>query len=154
MFALSEVTEAEAWTLVLECWGAFFEALRRDRAVATNNLSLHAMNEKSAQTKRTVIYFACRMRGSIGFSWLHYCGNKRSVGNTSGVPCTKPTWRIGINLGRKDWGTRVSDSSESESLGEANSSNNWSSLLSSSGSISFTRQEGAGCYQIRVWQSV
>ena len=54
--ALSEVTEEEAWILVLECWGAFFEALRRVRAVATNNLSLHAMTEKSARTKRTALF--------------------------------------------------------------------------------------------------
>ena len=54
--ALSEVTEAEAWTLVLECWGAFFEALCRVRAVAANNLSLHTMNEKSACSKRTALF--------------------------------------------------------------------------------------------------
>ena len=55
--ALSEVTEVEAsWTLVLECWGVFLVALCRVRAVATNNLSLHAMNEKSACTKRTALF--------------------------------------------------------------------------------------------------
>lgn len=54
--ALPEVTEAEAWTLVLECWGTFFEVLCRAQAATTNNLPLHAKIEKAARTKRTALF--------------------------------------------------------------------------------------------------
>jgi len=53
---LSSVKPDEAWRLVLECWGAFFEALRAVRGVATGQLSVRANSMEKDRAERTALF--------------------------------------------------------------------------------------------------
>ena len=50
---ISEVTEKEAWSLILECWGAFFGELRKVRGVAANQSRLQAGQNVNLRTQKT-----------------------------------------------------------------------------------------------------
>jgi len=53
---LSSVKPDVAWRLVLECWGAFFEALRAVRGVATGQLSVRAKSMEKDRAERTAFF--------------------------------------------------------------------------------------------------
>ena len=46
----------EAWRLVLECWGAFFEALRAVQGVATGHLFVWAESMEKYLVERTALF--------------------------------------------------------------------------------------------------
>ena len=53
---LSSVKPDEAWRLVLECWGAFFEALRAVRGVATGQLTLRSVNKEKDRAEKVSLF--------------------------------------------------------------------------------------------------
>jgi hypothetical protein len=53
---LSSVKADEAWSLVLECWGAFFESLRAVRGVATGQLSLRSANKDKDRAEKVSLF--------------------------------------------------------------------------------------------------
>ena len=53
---LSSVRADEAWSLVLECWGAFFESLRAVRGVATSQLSLRSANKDKDRAEKVASF--------------------------------------------------------------------------------------------------
>ena len=53
---LSSVMVDEAWSLVLECWGAFFELLRAMRGVATGQLSLRSANKDKDRAEKVSLF--------------------------------------------------------------------------------------------------
>jgi len=53
---LSSVKPDEAWRLVLECWGAFFEALRLVRGITTGQLSVRADSMEKDRAERTALF--------------------------------------------------------------------------------------------------
>jgi len=53
---LSSVKPGEAWRLVLECWGAFFEALRAARGVAIGKLLVRAKSMEKDRAERTTLF--------------------------------------------------------------------------------------------------
>ena len=53
---LSSVKLDEAWRLVLECWGVFFEAFRAVRGVATGQLSVRAESMEIDRAERKALF--------------------------------------------------------------------------------------------------
>jgi hypothetical protein len=49
---MSDVTEKEAWALILQCWGAFFGELRKIRSVAAGQNRIQSARNVSARTQR------------------------------------------------------------------------------------------------------
>jgi len=53
---LSSFKPDEAWRLVLECWGAFFEVLRAVQGVATGQVSVRAESMEKDRAERTALF--------------------------------------------------------------------------------------------------